>query len=280
MRKIQVAKIRDVVKRLCLEANFILRKDVLAALKKAEKKETNKRARAIFGQIIENARVAKKERIAICQDTGMAVIFIELGQEVILAGGDLNGAVSEGVRRAYSEGCLRKSVVADPIERHNTKTNTPPIVFIKIVPGNRVRITVSPKGFGSENKSRIKMFKPTADLAEIKAFIIDTVKAAGPDACPPLILGIGIGGTFERCAHLAKEALLRPIDKHNVKRHIRKFEEDIAKEINALGIGPMGLGGRTTVLGVNVEEFPTHIAGLPVAVNVSCHATRSASAVI
>lgn len=280
MRKISVLKIRDTVKRLCLEANFVLRKDVLAALKKAKRKETNKRARAIFGQIIENARIAEKDRVAICQDTGIAVVFIELGRDVLVTGGDLNTAINEGVVSAYRDGYLRKSVVRDPVERNNTNTNTPAVISVKIVPGNRIRITVSPKGFGSENKSRIKMFKPTAGEEEIRQFIIDTVKAAGPDACPPLILGIGMGGTFEKCAYLAKEALLRPIGKRNPKKHISELEKGLASDINALGIGPMGLGGRTTVLGVNIEEFPTHIAGLPVAVNVSCHATRSASAVI
>jgi len=280
MREIDVAKIKDAVRELCLKANFELRKDVLMAIKSALKKEANKRSRGILKSIIENARLAKKKRLAICQDTGMVLVNLDIGQDVILVGGDLKKAVNEGVRQAYYKGCLRKSVVDDPFLRKNTNTNTPCITSIDIVEGDKVKIDVSPKGFGSENKSEIRMFRPTASIGEIKNFISEVVKKAGPDACPPLVLGIGIGGTFETAAALAKKALLRPIDKANPKKHIRKLEKEIAKEINALGIGPMGLGGEITVLGVNILEAPTHIAALPVAVNVSCHVTRSAGTIL
>ncbi len=280
MREINVAKIRDAVSELCLKANFELRADILRALKAASKKETNERPRTILGTIIENAKLAKSRKLAICQDTGMVYVHLGIGQEVALTGGSLRKAVDEGVKEAYAKGYLRKSVVADPFIRENTKTNGPAILVTDIVDGDRVAVEVSPKGFGSENKSRIKMFKPMASIGEVKAFVIDVVKLAGPDACPPLVLGVGVGGTFETAAALAKKALLRPIDKSNPKRHIAKLEKELLKEINALGIGPMGLGGKTTVLGVNIIEHPVHIAGLSVAVNVSCHATRGAAKVI
>lgn len=277
MRKINVSKIRDAVRDLCLKANFELRPDILRALKRRERSESDKRAKRILRSIIENASLAKQKRLAICQDTGMVFVHIELGQDVAVTGGSLRDAVNDGVRRAYAEGYLRKSVVSDPLIRKNTGTNTPCVLATDIVDGNKVRITVSPKGFGSENKSMIKMFKPTASLDEIEDFILDVVRRAGPDACPPLVLGIGIGGTFDLAAHLAKRALLRPIDKRNARRHLAIFEKKLIRDINALGLGPMGLGGSTTVLGVNIDSRETHIAGLPVAVNVSCHATRSAT---
>lgn len=280
MRQVEVSKIRDAVSELCLKANFELRKDILSALKAALRHETNERARSILGSIIENARIAKSKRIAICQDTGMAYVHIDVGQQVALVGGSLRAAVNEGIRHAYSKGYLRKSVVADPFIRENTKTNEPAILSTDIVDGDKIRIEVSPKGFGSENKSRIKMFKPTASIEDVKAFIIEVVQGAGPDACPPLVLGVGIGGTFETAAALAKRALLIPIDRRNPKKHIAKIEKDLLKEINALKIGPMGLGGNVTALGVNIIEHPVHIAGLSVAVNVSCHATRSAEKTI
>jgi len=280
MREIEVSRIRDAVRELCLEANFVLRKDVLKALRKAAAREKNGRAKGILRSIVENARIAKAKRLAICQDTGMVVVFIEVGREVGLTGGNLGDAVNEGVRDAYKKGCLRKSVVADPITRENTNTNAPAVIHTDITEGDKVRIWISPKGFGSENKSQVKMFRPTAQLDEIKDFILDVVRSAGPDACPPLILGIGIGGTFEEAGNLAKKALLRPIDARNPKKHIAKLERELMREINSLGIGPMGLGGAATVLGVNMLEYPTHIAGLPVAVNVSCHATRSAERTI
>ena len=280
MRKISVSKIKDAVRDLCLKANFELRKDILHALKAGLAKETDRRARGILKSIIENAKIARTDRIAICQDTGMVYVHIDLGQQVALVGGGLRKAVNEGVKEAYRKGCLRKSVVADPFIRKNTKTNEPAILVTDIVDGDKVAIEVSPKGFGSENKSRIKMFRPTAPIEEIKSFVIDVVKGASPDACPPLVLGIGIGGTFETAAASAKRALLRPIDRRSAKKHIAGLERELMKEINALGSGPMGLGGRTTVLGVNILEHPVHIAGLSVAVNVSCHAMRSAAKVL
>lgn len=280
MREVDTARIRDAVSELCLKANFELRKDILKALRSAVKHETEERARVILRSIIENAKIARSKRVAICQDTGMVYVHIDVGQDVALSGGSLRKAVNEGVREAYSKGYLRKSVVADPFLRDNTRTNEPAILSTDIVDGDRVKIEVSPKGFGSENKSQIKMFKPTASVEDVKKFIVDVVKAAGPDACPPLVLGVGIGGTFETAAALSKKALLRSVDTRNPKRHIAKIEKELMKEINALGIGPMGLGGRTTVLGVNIIEHPVHIAGLSVAVNVSCHATRSASRIV
>lgn len=280
MREIDVSKIRDIVAELCLKANFELRRDVLKALKLSIKNETSERAKNVLKSIVENAALAKKKHIAICQDTGAVFVHLDIGQDVALVGGDLTDAIDEGVEEAYRKGCLRKSIVHGPFIRDNTGTNTPAFIVTDIVKGDKVKIAVSPKGFGSENKSAIKMFKPTASIGEIKEFVLDVVRRAGPDACPPLILGIGIGGTFDRSAHLAKMALLRPIDKSNQSRHLAKLERELIKDINSLKLGPMGLGGRTTVLGVNILEAPTHIAGLPVAVNVSCHATRSAEKVI
>ncbi len=281
MRKINVLKIKDTVRELCLKANFELRGDVLKALKAAYSKETAARPRKIIKSIIDNAALAGRKRIAICQDTGIAVVYLEIGQDVALVGGKLDEAVNAGVEEAYRKGYLRKSVVKGVFDsRENTKTNTPAVIYTEIVEGGKVKIIVSPKGFGSENKSAIKMFLPADSVEKIKEFVTDTARRAGPDACPPLVLGIGIGGTFEKCALLAKKALLRPIDKRNPEKHIAKLERELMSEINSLGIGPMGLGGKTTVLGVNILEAPTHIAGLPVAVNVSCHATRSAEKVL
>ena len=280
MREINVSKIRDVIRDLCLKSNFELRGDVLRALTQGLKRERSQRSINIIKSIIENARLARKKRIAICQDTGMVIVNLEVGQDISLVGGDLKSAINEGVREAYQKGCLRKSVVSDPILRDNTKTNTPCIIYTDIVPGDRINIAVSPKGFGSENKSMINMFKPTTTIVDIKNFILNVVKKAGADACPPFMLGIGIGGTFERAAYLAKKALFRPIDKRNPKRHLAKLEYELLREINALGIGPMGLGGKTTCLGVAILEEATHIAGLPVAVNMSCHAARSAAGTI
>lgn len=279
-REIDVARLKDAVRDLCLKANFELRKDVIRAIKQSLRNETNKRARGILKLIIDNAALARKKKIAICQDTGMVLVHIELGQNVVFTGGSMVHAVNKGVEEAYSKGYLRKSVVDDPIIRENTKTNTPCVIFTDIVEGDKVKISVSPKGFGSENKSKIKMLKPTDSTDDIKKFVIDVVREAGPDACPPLVLGVGIGGTFEKSSFLAKMALLKPLDKHNQKRHLARLEKELFKDINRLGIGPMGLGGNTTVLGVNILEYPTHIAGLPVAVSVSCHATRSAEKTI
>lgn len=280
MREVSVSKIKDVVCELCLKANFELRKDVLRALKFALRRETNSRAKAILKSIIENARLAKKKCLAICQDTGIVTVFLEIGRDVALVGGSLKEAVNRGVREAYRRGYLRKSVVEDPIVRKNTNENTPAMISSEIVEGDRIKIAVSPKGFGSESKSKIRIFKPTASMSDIKDFVLDVVRKAGPDACPPLVLGIGLGGTFDEAARLAKKALLRPLEEKHAKKHIRQLERDLFKAVNSLGMGPMGLGGKTTALGVNIMESPTHIAGLPVAVNVSCHATRSAEKVI
>ncbi len=280
MREINVSKIKETVRDLCLKANFELRKDVLNALKASLLKEKNARAKNIIRSIIENAKLAANKRIAICQDTGIVVIHLEIGQNVALTGGELKRAIDDGVEEAYRKGYLRKSVVSDALRRKNSNTNTPAVIYMDIVKGDNVKISVSPKGFGSENKSMIRMLRPTDSIEDIKKFVIDVVKKAGPDACPPLVLGIGLGGTFERCAYMAKKALLRPIDKRNPKKHIRKLERELMRDINSLGLGPMGLGGKTTVLGVNILESHTHIAGLPVAVNVSCHATRSAETIL
>jgi len=280
VRKIDVSKIRDAVSELCLKANFELRGDVLKALKASLKKENGARAKGIIKSIIDNAAFARKKRIAICQDTGMAVVHLEVGQDAAIVGGTLKNYINEGVKQAYAKGYLRKSVVDHPLFRNNTNTNTPANIFIDMVDGDRIKISVSPKGFGSENKSAIKMFKPTSSIEEIKEFIIDTVRKAGPDACPPLVLGIGMGGTFERAAYLAKKALFKSIDGSDSDKYTKKLEREILRAINSLGIGPMGLGGKTTALGVNLLCEPTHIAGLPVAVNVSCHATRSAKKTI
>jgi fumarate hydratase subunit alpha len=280
MRKIDVKKIKEAVSELCVEANISLRKDILAALRKALKSEKKKSAREILKELIENAAVAKKERLPVCQDTGAVVVYCEIGQGVALVGGDLSGAINDGVRDGYRKGYLRKSIVQSPLNRKNTGTNTPAIIHTAIVPGDRVNIYVAPKGFGSENKSMIKMLNPTASQKDIKEFIIDVVRGCGASACPPLVLGIGIGGTFEKAAEMAKLALIRPIDAKNPARTIASLEKELLSDINKTGIGPMGLGGSTTALGVNVLEYPTHIAGLPVAVCVSCHATRGAGKVL
>lgn len=280
MREINVARIKETVRDLCLKANFELRRDVLKAIKSSLRHEKDGRAKKILKSIIENAKVAKKKRLAICQDTGFAVVHLEIGQDVSLVGGDLTKAVDDGVEEAYRKGRFRKSIVHDPLIRVNTKTNTPSAVSIDIVPGDKVKVMVGAKGSGSENKSRIKMLNPTASVGDIKEFVIETVKDAGPAACPPFVLGIGIGGTIDKAVLFAKKALFRQIDKPNPKRHIAKLERELLHEINDIGMGPMGLGGKTTVLGVNIMECPTHITCLPVAVNINCHVTRSAEKTI
>jgi len=277
MRKIDVKKIESVVAKLAVEANFILRGDVIRAVRKAYLLEKNHKAKKILKILLDNASIARKDKLALCQDTGMAVVFIEIGQNVSLVGGDLSRAVNDGIRQGYKKGYLRKSVVADPFLRTNTKDNAPAVIHEKIVPGDRVKITVVPKGFGSENKTVVKMFNPTCGVDDITSFIIEAVGKAGADACPPYIVGVGIGGTTEKACLLAKEAILRPIDKRNKKRHIAVLEKKLFDKINALEIGPMGFGGGATCLGVNIEVYPTHIAGLPVCVSISCHATRSAT---
>ncbi|MFH1778805.1 MAG: fumarate hydratase [Candidatus Omnitrophota bacterium] len=280
MREVNVNRIKGVVAQLAIEANLFLRKDVLRALKNAYLKEKKVRAKKILEILVENAKIAAEEKLPICQDTGMATVFLEIGQGIKLVGGDLEKAINNGIKQGYKKGYLRKSVVADPLLRVNTKDNTPAVIHTKIVPGNKIKITVSPKGFGSENKSATKMFKPTDNMNKIEEFIIETVKNAGADACPPFIIGVGIGGTLDKACILAKEALLRPIDKRNLKPHIAKLENGLLKKINSLKIGPMGLGGNATCLAVSIETYPTHIAGLPVCVNISCHATRSASVIM
>ena len=277
MRKVNARKIRDAVARLAIEANLFLREDVLSALKNAYSKEKVSRAKKILKALVENAAIASSEKIPICQDTGMATVFLEVGQNVIIIGGDLSKTINKGIAEGYKKGFLRKSVVFDPLLRVNTKDNTPAVIHTKIVPGSKIKITVVPKGFGSENKSITNMFRPTDGADKIERFILEAVKKAGPDACPPYIIGVGIGGTLDKACLLAKEALLRRIDKRNPRRHIAKLESGLLKKINRLNIGPMGLGGKATCLGLNIEVYPTHIAGLPVCVSISCHATRSAS---
>lgn len=274
MREIHISKIIDTVKELCIEANYYLSNDVKRALCNAKENETWPLAENILDQIILNSDIAKNENMPICQDTGMACIFIDIGQDVHIVGGLLDDAINEGVRRGCEEGFLRKSVVKDPINRINTKDNTPAIIYYNMVAGDKIKITVAPKGFGSENMSRIKMLKPSDGLQGVKDFIIETVKLAGPNPCPPIVIGVGIGGTFDKAAYLAKKALIRPLDKRNEDKFYSDLEEELLANINKLGIGPQGFGGKTTALGLNIETYPTHIAGLPVAVNINCHATR------
>ena len=277
MRRVDVRTIKNLVSALCIEANVKLRQDIYRALEKALRKERHRMAKRTLKILLENAAIAKREKSALCQDTGVVSVYLRIGQEVRLVGGNLQAAVDKGVKEGYRKGFLRKSVVRSPLVRVNTGSNTPSAIYTEIVTGDTVTVTVTPKGFGSENKSKIRMLSPTDGVKEIVSFVLDVVKEAGPDACPPYILGIGLGGTFDKAAILSKQALLVPIDKPNPKRHLRKLEHLILKEINGLGIGPMGLGGITTCLGANILEYPTHIAGLPVAVNVGCHATRSAT---
>lgn len=274
MRELNVVVITEAIRNLCIEANYYLGDDIKEALEVSKKKETWKLAEDVLDKIIINSEIACKEEMPICQDTGMACVFMEIGQDVHLVGGKLEDAINEGVRRGYEEGYLRKSVVGDPIERINTKDNTPAIIYYDIVEGDKVKITLAPKGFGSENMSKIGMLKPSDGIEGVKKFILDTVKAAGPNPCPPMVVGVGIGGTFDKAAYLAKKALIRPIDIRNENEFYKNLEEELLEKINKLGIGPQGFGGRTTALGLNIEVYPTHIAGLPVAVNINCHATR------
>lgn len=274
MREIHISEIINTVKELCIESNYYLSNDIRDALCRAKKKETWPLAENVLEQLILNSNIAKKEDMPICQDTGMACVFVEIGQEVHIVGGLLQDAINEGVRKGYDEGFLRKSVVKDPIDRVNTKDNTPSVIYYDIVPGDKLKITVAPKGFGSENMSRIKMLKPSDGLQGVKDFIIETVNLAGPNPCPPIVIGVGIGGTFDKAAYLAKKALIRPLNKRNTNKFYSDLEEELLEIINNLGIGPQGFGGKTTALGLNIETYPTHIAGLPVAVNINCHATR------
>lgn len=278
MRSIDVNEVKDAVKELCIKACTELNDDVKEAFEDSLKKEESRVGKAIFEQLLENAKIARDESIPLCQDTGYTVIFVNAGQEVMFSGGSLRDALEEGVRTAYTEGYLRKSIVKNPLtEPENTKDNTPPIVHTEIVPGDKVKITVFPKGGGSENMSRIKMMKPADGVDGIKSFVVETVKLAGANPCPPIIVGVGAGGTFDYVAYLAKKALLRKIGERNPDKKLAEYEVEWLKEVNKLGIGPAGLGGRITALDLFIEVFPRHIASYPVAVNIQCHAARSRS---
>lgn len=280
VRKVSIEEITNNIKEMCIEANHCLSKDMEASLREAAKKERSPVGKKILGQLQENLRIAGEEMVPICQDTGMAVVFAEIGQDVHFEGGLLEDAIHEGVRLGYLEGFLRKSVVNDPLIRENTKDNTPAVIHYNIVAGDKVRLTLAPKGFGSENMSRIFMLKPADGIEGVKDAILTSVKDAGPNACPPMVVGVGIGGTFEKCALLAKEALLRRVDERSPIPYVRELEEEMLEKINMLGIGPGGLGGIATALAVNINTFPTHIAGLPVAVNICCHVNRHAVRVL
>lgn len=280
MREIKAAQITEAVERLCIEANEHLPEDVKCAIHQCRMREDWEPACGILDKIIENYEIADRTNVPICQDTGMACVFLEIGQDVHISGGMLRGAVDEGVRRGYEKGYLRKSVVADPVRRGNTGDNTPAMLYTELVPGDQIKITVAPKGFGSENMSAVRMFKPSAGLQGIKDFILETVETAGPNPCPPIVVGVGIGGTFDKAALLAKKALLRPLDSSNPDPFYAELEREMLEKINALGIGPQGFGGRTTALGLNIETLPTHIAGMPCAVNINCHVTRHQTEVL
>lgn len=276
MKTIEVSRITETIKEMCIEANHFLSEDMKEALCHAQKEEESVLGKQILGQLQENLSIAGEDMIPICQDTGMAVIFMEIGQDVHFIGGSLEDAVNEGVRRGYVDGFLRKSVVADPLIRENTKDNTPAVIHYEMVPGENVTITLAPKGFGSENMSRVFMLKPADGIEGVKEAILTAVKDAGPNACPPMVVGVGIGGTFEKCALLAKKALTRPVNERSTVPYVKEMEEELLEKINNSGIGPGGLGGRTTAFAVNINTYPTHIAGLPVAVNICCHVNRHA----
>ena len=274
MRTLNVEEISKNIKEMCIEANHFLSKDMDIAMKNAVSTEKSPLGKKILSQLQDNLKIAGKDMIPICQDTGMAVVFLEIGQDVHFEGGNLEDAVNEGIRRGYVDGYLRKSVVKDPILRENTKDNTPGIIHYKIVPGDQVKIKVAPKGFGSENMSRVFMLKPADGIEGVKEAVLTAVKDAGPNACPPMVVGVGIGGTFEKCALMAKEALTREVGSHSDIPYVKELEEELLERINKIGIGPGGLGGTTTALAVNINTYPTHIAGLPVAVNICCHVNR------
>ena len=274
IRTINIKEITTNIKEMCIEANHFLSEDMERAMKQAEKAEQSPLGKQILEQLEENLQIAADDMIPICQDTGMAVIFLEIGQDVHLQGGSLEDAVNEGVRQGYVEGFLRKSVVKDPLIRENTKDNTPAVIHYKIVEGSQVKIKVAPKGFGSENMSRVFMLKPADGIEGVKEAVLTAVKEAGPNACPPMVVGVGIGGTFEKCALMAKEALTREVGTHSDIQYVKEMEKELLAKINSLGIGPGGLGGTTTALAVNINTYPTHIAGLPVAVNICCHVNR------
>ncbi len=279
MREIKASLITQMVKKLCIDANCHLDDDVKNCICKFHSEETWQQAKEILERIIENYEIADDKNQPVCQDTGVACVFLKIGQDVHIDG-DLTEAVNEGVRQGYDEGYLRKSVVRDPLDRVNTGDNTPAMLYTELVPGDKIEITVAPKGFGSENMSKIAMLRPSDGVEGVKEFVVNAVEAAGPNPCPPIVVGVGIGGTFDKAAYLAKKALLRPLDKRNSVDFYRELEEELLEKINALGIGPQGFGGRTTALAVNIEQFPTHIAGLPVAVNINCHVTRHKTEVL
>lgn len=274
MREVSTDEITKNIKEMCIEANYILSDDVKNKIINSAAVENSEIGKKILSQLEENMEIAESEQIPICQDTGMAVVFIKIGQEVHITGGSLEDAINQGVREGYTEGYLRKSVVKDPLIRENTKDNTPAIIHYEIIPGDKVEITVAPKGFGSENMSRVCMLKPADGIEGVKNAVIETVKLAGPNACPPVVVGVGIGGTFEKCALLAKKALTRDINSESSIEYVAELEKELLDEINNLNIGPGGLGGKITALGVNIETYPTHIAGLPVAINMCCHVNR------
>lgn len=280
MREVNVSEITGNIKEMCIEANHYLSPDMKEVFAQAVRDEEAPLGKQILNQLSENLEIAATDMIPICQDTGMAVVFINVGQDVHLVGGDITDAINEGVRQGYVEGYLRKSVVGDPIIRDNTKDNTPAVIHFGIVPGDKVEITVAPKGFGSENMSRIFMLKPADGIEGVKDAILTAVKDAGPNACPPMVIGVGIGGTFEKCAYLAKKALTRDLNEESPIEYVRDLEKEMLEKINRLGIGPGGLGGTKTALAINIETYPTHIAGLPVAVNICCHVNRHAHRVI
>ncbi len=280
MREISVKMVRDTVKDLCIASNYYIGDDVKERLISYKNNEQYEIARDVLEKIIDNSNIAKNENMPMCQDTGMACVFLEIGQDVHFIDGNLEDAINEGVKLGYEKGYLRKSVVKDPIDRVNTKDNTPAIINYNIVSGDKVKITVAPKGFGSENMSKIAMLKPSDGLEGVKKFILKTVEEAGPNPCPPMVVGVGIGGTFEKAALLSKKALLRNLNEKNKNEFYENLEKELLQEINKMGIGPQGFGGLTTAIGVNIEAYPTHIAGLPVAVNISCHATRHKDAII
>lgn len=280
MRTIDVAEITENIKEMCIEANHFLAQDMDTAMKTAADSEKSPLGRQILCQLQDNLKIAGEDMIPICQDTGMAVIFLEIGQDVHFTGGILEDAINEGVRAGYIEGYLRKSVVKDPLIRENTKDNTPAVIHYEMVPGEQVKITVAPKGFGSENMSRVFMLKPADGIEGVKDAILTAVKDAGPNACPPMVIGVGIGGTFEKCAMMAKKALTRPVNKRSDIPYVKELEEEMLEKINKTGIGPGGLGGTTTALAVNINTYPTHIAGLPVGVNICCHVNRHAVRIV
>lgn len=280
MRNVNVITVKNAVKDMCISANYNLGKDVVNSINNHKSKEESVVAKKTLDLILENSEIARNKQVPMCQDTGMVVVFVELGQEVALTGGDFYEAINQGVREGYEEGFLRKSVVKDPLRRVNTGDNTPAIIYTDIVPGDKVKISIAPKGFGSENMSRSKMLKPSDGVQGVKDFVIETVSIAGPNPCPPIVVGVGIGGTLDKAAQIAKKALLRPIGEQSLDEDIKSLELELLEEVNKLGIGPQGFGGNTTALVVNVNTYPTHIAGLPVVVNINCHAARHEERII